>query len=290
MRALPMITQTNVLRFATMFVVLLFAPTCWGQAAHPPMFNTASAGVAAADIEAAVATICSPRDITRSKAGAAKRMPRLPEGTDFSGDGHSTWEMYAETPGHFTSPQDDNLILDGTGCDSHANNFGGSFVFTLKSGKPRLLKYDSGLITDECHKFTYSDGRDFLVCRGGWGGMGENDGFVFAAAFDATGKSAAAYLIKVTDTTATCGDDPAVGVQESDIKDIKFSTKDSGEITGLTVTATLGYPKCSQVKAEEKTRKPSSAVKTYEIEFLFDGKHFQVAPASKAALERFKNS
>ncbi len=285
-----MMPQTNELRFAVMFVVLLFARTCWSQAAHPPMFNTANAGVRTADIEAAVATICSPRDITRSKAGTANGCRVCPEGTDFSGDGHSSWEMYAETPGHFTAAQDDDLILDGTGCDSHANNFGGSFVFTLKSGKPRLLKYDNGLITDQCHKFAYPDGRDFLVCRGGWGGMGENDGFVFTAAFDATGKSAAANLIKVTDTTATCGDDPGTGVQESDIKDIKFSTKDSGELTGLTVTATLGYPKCSQVKTGEKTRKPSSAVKTYEIEFLFDGKHFKVAPTSRAALERFKNS
>jgi len=201
-----------------------------------------------------------------------------------------SWGLYAVTPGHFTSPQDDNLLLDGSGCDSHANNFGGSFMFTLKSGKPRLLHYDQGLVTSQCHKFAFSDGRDFLVCQGGWTGQGENIAIVSMSSFDPTGKDVTTILFTTTDTTFTCGDDPTTVVQESDIKDLKFSSKESGEITGMTITAILGDVKCSQLKSEQKTGKLSASVKTYQIEFVFDGKRFKVAPASRAVLNRFKNN
>jgi hypothetical protein len=274
-------------RFAVVFVFLLLASACDGQSAPAPEINTASAGVQPADINAAVGVICGPANITRSKDGTASGCRVCPKGTNFQGQRGSQWGVYAETPGHFTSPQDDNLILSGSGCDSHANNFGGSFVFSLKAGKPRLLKYNPGLITDSCHKFALADGRDFLVCKGGWGGMGENDGVVFATTFDAAGKDSTTNLIRTTDTTAMCGDDPDEVFQESDIRNVAFATGDTGKITGLTITATLGNIRCSAVKTEQKTGKSPATLKTYSIEFLFDGKRFKVAPASRAALNRF---
>ena len=117
------------------------------------------------------------------------------------------WELRNTLTGHFTSAQDNELIVGGFNCDSHANNFGGSFIFSLKTGKPRLLKYDSGLITDSCHKFRYADGREFLVCRGGWTGQGENDATVFLTRFDTTGKNADTVIFTTSDATANCGDD-----------------------------------------------------------------------------------
>jgi hypothetical protein len=268
------------------FLAFLFVQTCRSQTHSPPEMNTADAGVRAADVEAAVAVICPARDFTRAKNGSVSGCRTCPEGTDFVGDAQSNWELYAQTRGHFTSPQDDNLLLDGAGCDPHSMNFGGSFMFSLKTGKPRLLKYDQGLISDQCHKFAYSDGRDFLVCRGGWTGMGENDATVFTTAFDATGKDMTTSLITVRDATYACDEDSTEPVHNSDIKDIQFSMKDSGEITGLTITATSGTINCSQAKIAKKTKKLPAAVKTYQIEFHFDGKHFMVAPASKVAFDR----
>jgi len=280
----------NGRHFAAVFAALLLVAACWSQSVPAPAFNTASAGVRSADIDAAVALLCLPSDITRSKAGTASGCRVCPKGTDFQAVGHSDWGVYAETPGHFTSAQDDDLLLSGSGCDSHANDFGGSFMFSFKSGKPRLLKYDQGLITDRCRKFAFADGRDFLVCEGGWTGMGENDGLVLAITFDVAGKDSTTKLVTATDTTGMCGDDPGQVAQESDIKNIAFSTKDSGEITAMTVTATLGNVTCPVVKSERKTGKSAAAVKTYEIEFLFDGEHFKVAPGSRAALHRFETN
>ena len=260
-------------------VFVTAATVCLGQT--KPQFNTASAGVKVADIEAAVSLICKTKDIKRRKDGKVDGCRTCPEGTDFHGEGQSEWQMYAETPGHFTSAQDDNLILDGTGCDSHANNLGGSFVFKIVAGKARLVRYNPGLITDECHKFDFTDGRNYLICRGGWFGQGEADATVFMAIFDAIGKGVVSNLISVRDTTGTCGDSPQL-VRESDIKEIEFSPADSAQITGLTITATFGNVRCSQVEA--KSKKPM--VKSYEIEYVFDGKRFKVTPASRAAFNR----
>ena len=252
---------------------------CLGQSAKSPMFNTAGAGAKAADIEAAVALICKAKDRTLAKDGKISGCRTCPEGTDFHGIGNSSWEMYAETPGHFTSAQEDNLILDGTGCDSHASNFGGSFIFSFKDGKARLMRYGKGLVTSQCHKFAYADRRNFLICQRGWSGQGENDENLFMASFGVGGKATVKYLLSTTDSTGTCADDSAQ-VQESKIESVTFTPADSEKITGLTVTAKLGTVPCA--------RAGKGAAQSYSVEFLFDGTKFVVAPASRAAWRRFE--
>ena len=255
----------------------------WGQTGRVA-FNTAGGGAKAADIEAAVSLICPAGKMTRTKNGGVSGCNVCPRETDFYGDNASNWEMYAETPGHFASPQAENLLLSGTGCDSHANNFGGTFVFAVNVGKVRLVRYEQGLITDQCLKFGYADGRDGLVCRGGWFGQGEGDVYVFVVSFDAMGGSTHKNLIQSTDTTGTCALDGSQLVERSEIKDLQLARKPGeASVTGLTITATLGKVKCGQLQ----TKSTPNAVKTYAIEFGFDGKRFTVAEASKAALARF---
>lgn len=259
--------------------VLTVGVMSFGQTAKEPLFNTAGAGAKAEDIQAAVSLLCKAKDITRSKDGAISGCRVCPDGTDFRGDTHSHWELYAETPGHFTSATADNLILDGTGCDSHASNFGGSFVFAIREGKAKLVRYDQGLVTNRCHKFAYADGENFLVCRGGWSGQGENDENVFMASFAVSGKETVKYLLSTTDSRGTCGDDSA-RVQESGITGVTFMPADTERITGLTIAATLGTVACSQAG--------KGGAKTYSVGFSFDGKRFVVKPESRAAWRRFE--
>lgn len=275
----------SVLRFTITLLPVVLAVACLGQAR--PQFNTASAGVKPSDIESAVSLLCQAKDIKRGKNGGVEGCRTCPEGTSLRG---SEWEIYAQTPGHFTSAQVDNLILDGTGCDSHADNFGGSFVFSIELGKARLMHYNPGLITDQCHKFAYSDGRNYLICRGGWSGQGEADPYVFMASFDTKGVGSSFNLIALRDTTGTCGDDSSQIVRESEIKDVQFTPANSEKITGVTVTATFANLRCSRVaaSAKPKTAKPEPAVKTYEVEFVFDGKRFRATPESRTMLYRIE--
>jgi hypothetical protein len=278
-------------RILSVFVLaclsLSTSPACrsQGRAAQPA--NTTAPAANQADVEAAVALLCKPADIIRSQNGNASGCKSCPQGTDFFGQNMGEWELRNALAGHFTSAVDNELIVSGFNCDSHANNFGGSFIFSLKTGKPQLLKYDSGLLTDTCHKFRYADGREFLACRGGWSGQGENDASVFRTRFDAAGKNTDDVTFRTFDSTATCGDDFTVKVLSSGIKNIEFSSKDSGELAGMTITATFGQVTCGEVNAKRAPGKEMPSVKTYELHYTFNGRQFVITPESKAALEVF---
>jgi hypothetical protein len=140
---------------------------CRSQDRAPQPANVAAPAANQSDVEAAVALLCKPADMIRSQNGNISGCKSCPKGTDFFGQNMGEWELRNSLSGHFTSAQANELIVGGFNCDSHANNFGGSFIFSLKSGKPQLLKYDNALVTDQCHQFQNADGREFLVCRGG---------------------------------------------------------------------------------------------------------------------------
>jgi hypothetical protein len=266
--------------------LLYLAPACGAQPKPAAASPVAGSTAFATDIEAAVALLCKPADIDRSKTGSITGCKTCPKGTDFYSQNMGGWYFGAATAGHFTSAHDDNLILDGSNCDSHASNWGGSFVFSMVSGKPKLLRYDQRLRTDQCHKFAYTDGHEFLVCRGGWSGQGEFDAYFFLAKFDATGKDTQTVFFRTRNTAGSCGGE-GESVEGSDIKDAKFDAKDSGELTSMTIIATNGTMTCAQAKAKKVSGKDPASMKTYEIQFLFDGKQLIAAPASKASLRVF---
>lgn len=273
------------------------AGLCWagfGVSAHSQVrFNTAGAAAKNVDIAAAVELICPAGKITHGKDGKVGGCATCPEGTDFSGQRQSKWEVYAATPGHFTSPKDDNLLIDGQGCDADASENGGTFEFAVNAGKAKLIRYEKGLITDECYKFAFADGRDGLVCRDGRYLQGEGDARVFVASFDAAGKSAVKTLVDARDTTGTCGDDGMQLVRRWQITDIQFvrkpgsetATGQSAQITGLEIQERIGGVRCSQIAAERKTKAAPSSVKTYTVKFIFDGKQFKIDPASKVVVQ-----
>jgi hypothetical protein len=285
-----MTSRARILCFSFLACLLLVTSSACRSQDHATKPATGVAPAASnADVEAAVALLCKTTDITRSKTlGRITGCRNCPEGTDFRDPRYGeTWTFSGAMTGHFTSAKDQVLAIDGSGCDSHASNWGGTYVFSMNSGKPRLIRYDRGLHTASCHKFPYADGREFLVCREGWTGQGENDDNVFLVRFDTMGKDAQDLVFRTTDETGTCGDDSGVKVPSTGIKDVKYSTKGSGELAGMTVTATFGQVTCREVNAKRAPRKEMSSVKTYELHFNFDGKEFTIAPESKIALRVF---
>ncbi|HEY1579318.1 MAG TPA: hypothetical protein VGF82_19800 [Terracidiphilus sp.] len=278
-------------RFLVISTCVALSLVARGQSAPAHVqFNTAGAGAKQAEIEAAVQLICPAGKATHGKDGKVSGCAVCPRDTDFQGQPNTPWEMYAETPGHFTSAKDDNLLLDGTGCDSHANNFGGTFVFGVAGEKARLLHYENGLITDQCQKFAYGDKRDGLVCHGGWSGQGLAEMTVFVTSFAASGKASTKVLVHTTDTTAACGQDREQVVKQGGISEVNFVSRSqgaAGEVSGLMIKAYTGDVKCSVVEAVQKTRRAPASVKNYTIEFTFDEQQFRVASGSRSLLAKF---
>jgi hypothetical protein len=270
-----------------MCLLISTSTVCHGQGSAQQSATSNAPSGNQADVDAALALLCKPADIARAKSGSITGCKSCPKGTDFFGEETGGWNFISSTVGHFSSAHDNNLFIDGANCDSHASDWGGSFLFSMNSGKPLLVRYDQGLHTDGCHKFAYVDGREFLVCRGGWSGQGYNDSSVFLARFDSAGKDTEALVFTTSDATATCGDDGSVKVSSSSVKDIEFSTEDSGGLTGMTIKATFGEVTCGEVSAKHAPGKVFPSVKTYELHYNFDGKQFTIAPESKATLKAF---
>lgn len=258
------------------------------SAQEKPQFNTASARVRAADVESAIGLLCSQKNMARNKDGRVTGCRVCPAGTAFAEMNDSHLDIDAEMPGHLTSARADNLILDADGCEPHSNNYGGSYVFAIEGGKARLMRYNAGLITDQCHKFAYADGRDYLICRSGWGGQGEADEFVSMVTFAGMGKGTETILLSVRDTTGECQGALIEVARKSEIKNTRFTPADAAQITGLTIEATLGSVSCASFDEEGKLKPgvKQPVVKSYDVEFAFDGKQFKVTPASRAALNK----
>jgi len=282
--------STLAAQFTLALACLLLSPACRGQGVTQPKFNTASEGVRPADVEAAVATLCSASDITHAKDGSISGCKTCPNGTDYQGTTNNSWSLYATSPGHFTSAKDDDLLIDGMGCDSHAMSWGGTYVFSLKEGKPSLLQYDKGLDTSQCFKAANPDGRDFLVCRTGSTFQGQTSETIFVANFDSKGNSDTANLLTVTNAEGACDASTTEYAENPDIRDVKFTYNDSKALTGLTITAAAKVVKCPSVKNGKASGKPSSSVKVFELGFVFDGRTFNVAPGSMPAFTLLNSS
>ncbi|MGD1070340.1 MAG: hypothetical protein ABSB15_09380 [Bryobacteraceae bacterium] len=84
-----------------------------------------------------------------------------PKDTD---GGAGKWEIKAVFSGHFVSPSSEDALVSGSGCASHGDDFGGSFLLTKQGPSWHKVRYIAGLIAFDCHKLTGSDGRDRLIC------------------------------------------------------------------------------------------------------------------------------
>src|SRR5580658_3765962 len=86
--------------------------------------------------------------------------------------GAEKWEIKAVFSGHFVSPSSEDALVSGSGCASHGDDFGGSFLLTKQGLSWHKVRYVAGLIAFDCHKLTGFDGRDRLICgkADGWQG------------------------------------------------------------------------------------------------------------------------
>jgi hypothetical protein len=246
------------------------------------------------EIANAVAQVCS-SDKTTLKSGEPVGCQSCPSGSDFDGQPLG-WHLVHITTGHFTSTTQENIILSSLGCESHSNNFGGSFIFLRDTAKPKLLRYNPSLITGRCHKSRFTDGGDFLICQDEYGAQSTVWSFIYAISFDEAGTgNVFSRLFETLDSTQTCGKDsegkPGGSIQNSKIMSIKFHER-NGELIGLSLRATLEKKHLSRIEREaceqNGVRTTSIPEKEYSIDFSLQGHQFKVVPASSAAFELFR--
>jgi hypothetical protein len=147
--------------------------------------------------------------------------------------------LQAVCPGQVTS---DDAVLSMQGCESHAENFGGTILLTRSFQGWAMKWYKAGVETSQCHKVSIQDGREILVCIGETGGQGNvrtelyvEDLLRPAATLMAEDESP---FFSANDNSLRCGEDPEV--TRSFIEKVEFAG------SAISVTASFGQGSSAQ--------------------------------------------
>ena len=139
-----------------------------------------------------------------------------PSGSDFqetagmpgSGTG---WTLDGALPGSFTAKGADEALLHATGCESHANSFGGNFLMRRTGDDWSTIRYASGgTANDKCQKLPWPTGREALVCESTDMHQGVASDAVQLLLFDEKAPAQPdtfenTFFLGVTDESANCG-------------------------------------------------------------------------------------
>ena len=211
-----------------------------------------------------------------------------PGGTSFNG---GRWDLSAVIPGHFLSPQSDDMLLGGVGCEDHADLNGGSFLFTRSGNKWKLVNYAPARIAGDCKKVKSSDERDLLICRWSDQHFGIRDEFLYLLDPAVSNSDARKLNIffNVSDSLHACttiNENGREVVESGKIVGVTFAKTSGVASVPLLIDADLGKAFLSEAslrdcaehsKPGEELLQPRIRTVRQRFEFVFDGK--SVTPA-----------
>lgn len=282
--------NTPTMKLLLLFLLLTDPPSCPGQDQPTSFFGPDETGTQKALVVQALKLVCPQGELLQDDKGNPAGCRHCPDDTTDSNLDADTlkWDLTQAFTGHFTSAQEENLVLSGRGCEPHASNTGGTFVFAVKDSVVSLLDYNRALITEGCHRFQLQNLPDMLVCTDDWGRQDWSWSYVYSVRFDRVGESKVRHIFEVIDRSKQhCGmnffDDSPTTVEKSEITALEAGHSEDGAPT-LLITATLGErnPTPEERKACDEEGKPIPlALNTYHLKFIFNGGVFQ--PTSDTA-------
>jgi hypothetical protein len=210
---------------------------------------------------------------------------------DASGMGFSLGRVIM---GHFLAPDSVDAFANISGCRQMHASIGWGLLLTRRRGKWEKLDELLGLELDYCQAMRFRSGRQLLICedyRMEQFNLTHSITAVFAKGHSIGFRN----LLSATDTTRYCykQDRP----QNAQIDKIEFRGLNGGGMEVVAFTASFGtlpdserrQELCKDAEAGKPgARRPEPKVmKTYRIEYLFDGQRFTLTKASQAAAKLF---
>jgi|GEM_PF-1198676 len=191
--------------------------------------------------------------------------------------------LEAVTYGKFLKGKDTYALLDLSGCEPHVNNFGGSVLLRWQGlTRWKFVKYAPGYRTENCLKYPAQDGRDLLLCEAGYAGMGTVISSLLLE--DLSQKEAAGQqLFSTSDSSGACLESGSV--QELlEWKQIKLN---GDRYPDLRATVKSGvYTRDTTQKDACSVVLKAGSVRTYTLEYSFDGAKFTPTQATRGFLKQ----
>lgn len=276
-------------------LIILLAAVAWAQPVTPifPADNEKPKEGGAAELLEAV---CPGKVVTGKEITCGDVCPEF---TGSSGD-REDWQVASVIRGHFLSPTSDDAALAVLGCEGHPENGAGTVLLTRQSSRWKMLWYKAGVQTTQCHKMPLADGREILVCLGryggwqGWASMSLYLEDLLKPTVNLSAEAGNEGFFEVFDDTGTCGLNDEDDAKPNPltlhyIESVTFGVHRKDK-TVLSVIARYGERSMTpaDVKQCERERNSSPSrstsfrppTKRREIDFLFDGSDYHVAPWS----------
>jgi hypothetical protein len=206
------------------------------------------------------------------------------------------------TRGHFLSPTSDDAMLSVDGCEPHSENFGGTILLTRNFKGWEMMWYTRGIETSQCHKVPLQDTREILVCIGRYGGQGDIWTELYSEDLlrPTTNLMAAEApsFFAAFDNTLTCGDhfkDEAhpFPITRSFIDKVEFQAIATGRVSAISVMASFGRNTTTPervlacIRASNGASEFAPTVRSYHLDFVFDGHTYKPTAASAETARMF---
>ena len=204
-----------------------------------------------------------------------------PSSSDFAGSAPGGgWTDDGVLTGSFTAPGQNEALMHASGCESHANNMGGDFLFRRSGGSWSLVRYAPGAAANgNCLKALWGDGRDAVICTVGDMHQGIESNAVQLMTFDAaapTKSETVAYrkvnFVIAYDNRSNCGFDQSSTAQFDTI-DRAFLVPTITNRPSLTVKVTLARAKATPGVKDC----PAATPQSYTVNWKNRGDHFEAA-------------
>jgi hypothetical protein len=238
------------------------------------LVRAACGGRASVDAEHSVSCLVCPQN---SDDGSPADSPSEQTGAD-------GWKFSSVLYGHFSAADADEALVRTSGCESHANSFGGDFLLQRIKGSWKMVRYASGATADDhCQKLTWTDGRDATVCETGDMHQGIASDAVQLLLFDATKPpdddfNGTSFLL-TTDESANCGLEPEPHakprrIQIANVDSVKLLPSETAGRQDVSVQTTISRV---QLPHTANDTCPKGESHTYRILFRNMGDHFEAS-------------
>lgn len=216
----------------------------------------------------------------------------------------TVYPLRSEVEGAFTQPAVHETAAVFFGCESHAENFGGTLVVGATASGTERRVYRSGVGGQPCRAARRPDGRDWLVCQTADAHQGVGRASVVAVDLAASGDDPASsqLLLDGVDNllsvcTWTDADPPPVIV----LSNVAFRVRDvdgdgwsdvevtarvrRGTRTAALARACSGWNARASVGPEQAPYWAIGPARSVQLEFRMEGNHLVPTPGTRETLQ-----
>jgi hypothetical protein len=209
-----------------------------------------------------------------------------PSYTDFHGNRKESFNLQKVFRGHFSTTGHEQALLVLSGCENHADGFGGTALLTREGAGWKKSGYFKAFKPSDCLAFKGSDGPEHLACREDDMHFGTGESWIETVSFEGNSLHQHPALPAIIDNLAGLGSSVKGYCYEQNIA--RFEKLPSGSGFIVVVTQSRGRAPTSENACGE-TEIPMELKQTITLRFDFNGNGFTLAKESQAGLEKIKH-